>query len=206
MFNDTLYKQIFGIINCKSISPVLANLNMDYFESVSLPTMPVQLPLWLRYVDDAFSLWSSLQLIQDFVNRRKACLHLLNLLMSGRRTINDFFLILWYIVLSNNLDSQYLAKLLTQASIYIITRGTPNMLKKTYSSFFLLAYRLCDPQYILNENLHIKFTKKKLASLAKFIDCALSQNILQLFGPPRKLPVNLVNLCSRTTEHLRFYS
>ena len=39
------------------LSPVLAGLFMEYFESELLPTLPVAPPLWLRYVDDIFMIW-----------------------------------------------------------------------------------------------------------------------------------------------------
>ena len=39
------------------LSPVLANLYMEYYETELLPTISPQPLLWLRYVDDVIAMW-----------------------------------------------------------------------------------------------------------------------------------------------------
>ena len=41
-----------------SLSPVLANLYMEYFESCILPQIIPQGMKWYRYVDDIFTIWN----------------------------------------------------------------------------------------------------------------------------------------------------
>ena len=56
-FKDQYYRQKFGISMGSPLSPVLANLFMEYFETELLPTLSYQPPLWLRYVDDIILFW-----------------------------------------------------------------------------------------------------------------------------------------------------
>ena len=39
------------------LSPVMANIYMEYFEKLALGTAPLKPSMWLRYVDDTFVLW-----------------------------------------------------------------------------------------------------------------------------------------------------
>ena len=38
-----------------SVSPVIANIYMKYFESLAIPTSPTLIKGWFRYVDDVHS-------------------------------------------------------------------------------------------------------------------------------------------------------
>ena len=48
------------------LSPILANLYMEYFETEFLPDCNNQPLLWLRYIDDVFVIWSEDQNFPDF--------------------------------------------------------------------------------------------------------------------------------------------
>ena len=39
------------------LSPILANLYMEYFEEIALKSTEMVPSLWLRYVDDTFVIW-----------------------------------------------------------------------------------------------------------------------------------------------------
>ena len=56
-FNGQYFRQKFGVAMGSPLSPVLAGLYMEYYETELLPTLTVQPALWLRYVDDVFALW-----------------------------------------------------------------------------------------------------------------------------------------------------
>ena len=54
-----------------SLSPVLANIYMEYFEEMSLGSTSRKPSMWLRYVDDTFILWphqEDIQILLDHVN------------------------------------------------------------------------------------------------------------------------------------------
>ena len=37
------------------VSPVIANIYMEYFESLVISTLPILIKCWFRYVDDVHS-------------------------------------------------------------------------------------------------------------------------------------------------------
>ena len=46
------FEQLEGAAMGSPVSPVVANLYMEYFEEIALKTSPVQTKLWKRFVDD----------------------------------------------------------------------------------------------------------------------------------------------------------
>ena len=56
-FNGQYYSQTYGVAMGSSLSPVLANLYMEFFESKYLPRILPKGILWVRYVDDIFCAW-----------------------------------------------------------------------------------------------------------------------------------------------------
>ena len=56
-WDGDIYRQTFGVDMGSPLSPVLANLYMDYFETEILPNVTEMPPLWLRYMDDCFVIW-----------------------------------------------------------------------------------------------------------------------------------------------------
>jgi hypothetical protein len=56
VFNDKYYKQKFGMQMGNCLSPVLANVYMEYFESRLAHNIMPDNSYWFRYVDDVFSL------------------------------------------------------------------------------------------------------------------------------------------------------
>ena len=55
--NDSYYQQIDGMAMGSPLSPVMANIYMEHFETEALKSAPLEPSLWLRYVDDTFVLW-----------------------------------------------------------------------------------------------------------------------------------------------------
>ena len=52
MYNDVIYKQIFGCPMGSSLSPIIANIDMEEIEQTALTTYLKPQLLWVRYVDD----------------------------------------------------------------------------------------------------------------------------------------------------------
>ena len=49
------YKQLQGAVMGSPVSPVIANIYMEYFESLAIPSSPTLIKWWFRYVNDVHS-------------------------------------------------------------------------------------------------------------------------------------------------------
>ena len=58
-FQNELYRPKFGCAMRGNLSPVLANLYMEYSESVLLPQIKPADMIRYRYVDDIFTVWNN---------------------------------------------------------------------------------------------------------------------------------------------------
>ena len=67
-FQDQFYEQVKGVAMGSLVSPIVANLYMEYFEQKALSTAPTP-RLWQRYVDDTF-------VIQKVVNKNDFLQHI----------------------------------------------------------------------------------------------------------------------------------
>ena len=66
-----IYRQEEGLAMRSPLSPLLANVNMEYFEEMALGSTSLKPSMWLRYVDDTFILWphqEDVQILLDHVN------------------------------------------------------------------------------------------------------------------------------------------
>ena len=64
-FREQIYKQSFGAAMGSPVSPIVANLYMEYFELKAIESSPHKPRLWYRYVDDTFVIINK-QHINDF--------------------------------------------------------------------------------------------------------------------------------------------
>nr|XP_012143822.1 PREDICTED: uncharacterized protein LOC105662853 [Megachile rotundata] len=58
IFQDTYYEQVSGAAMGSPISPVVADIYMEYLENYILNNAPLKPSQWFRYVDDTFVVWS----------------------------------------------------------------------------------------------------------------------------------------------------
>ena len=57
LYDGLFYKQVDGAPMGSPLSPVVANLFMEYFEEMALASSSLKPKCWLRYVDDTFVVW-----------------------------------------------------------------------------------------------------------------------------------------------------
>ena len=56
-FGDNFYQQTEGAAMGSPLSPVVANIYMEYFENLAIKSTTKKPTIWLRYVDDTFVIW-----------------------------------------------------------------------------------------------------------------------------------------------------
>ena len=54
-FSKKFYKQLQGVAMGSPVSPVIVNIYMEYFESLTIATSPILVKWWFRYVDGVHS-------------------------------------------------------------------------------------------------------------------------------------------------------
>jgi len=69
-FNETIYKQIFGTPMGSPLSPIIAEIVMRDLEELALHSLPFEIPVYFRYVDDIF--------IATPYNKLEECLEVFN--------------------------------------------------------------------------------------------------------------------------------
>ena len=70
---DKFYAQDDGIPMGSPLSPVIANLYMEWFESHAINSATVKPKIWLRYVYDIFIIWNGTdRQLDSFLNHLKA--------------------------------------------------------------------------------------------------------------------------------------
>ena len=63
-----IYRQEEGLVMGSPLSPVLANIYMEYFEEMALGSISRKPSMWLRYVDGTFILWPHQENVQTLLN------------------------------------------------------------------------------------------------------------------------------------------
>ena len=65
-FQDQFYEQVEGVAMGSSVSPIIANLYMEYLEQKAFSTAPQPPRFWCRFVDDTFVIHKEVNK-QDFL-------------------------------------------------------------------------------------------------------------------------------------------
>ena len=70
-FQNKIYKQLQGAVIDSPVSPVIANIYMEYFEKLALrPHYPIPIHWWKRYVDGIICITKKVHvnIIFDYIN------------------------------------------------------------------------------------------------------------------------------------------
>ena len=78
-FGESFYEQVEGAGMGSPLSPIVANIFMEDFETRALDTSPKKSKMWHRYVDDVFIIWTNFdRLLEEFhqhLNRQNPSIH-----------------------------------------------------------------------------------------------------------------------------------
>ena len=152
MFNDVFYEQCFGMAMGGPLSPLLANIYMEFFERDILSRVLPKDVIWYRYIDDIICIWPSNLDESDFLNimnnlvpsikftvevEKEKKLPFLD--MNIYRTPNGFRYSVYRKPTSNN------------NFIHLYSGHNISVKRSVFNSLFLRAYRVCSPEFLDSE-------------------------------------------------------
>ena len=193
-FRDQHYRQITGLPMGSSLSPVLANIYMEFFETELMKDIPMDLipVLWLRYVDDVFCIYEDMSKLEHFLEllngirpsiqftyelsrTDKVARNLPDLPDNVIETIPFLELNVMRLVNGNFTFSIYRKPCHAGNFIHAFSYQPRSHKSSVIRSQFLRAYRFCDTQFLKNEVHTIKQSFLVLGYTSKFIEeCRLS--------------------------------
>ena len=152
-FNNEFYNQIYGLPMGSPISPVLANIYMEFLESRLLPTVSGSIIEWCRFVDDVYAIVPDtlnidefLVKLNDFNPNIKFTLEIEN---NGELPFLDVLLIRNS---SQHLDFKvYRKPTHSNSYIHAFSKHSSKIKLATISNIFLRAYNICSSMYIDDE-------------------------------------------------------
>ena len=170
-FENNFYRQKFGIAMGSPLSPVLANLYMEFFESTLLPTLAVQPKLWLRYVDDIFALIDLDMDHNDVLNNLNILSPTIKftceLEVDGKLPFLDCLVVNHSSCFRFDI---YRKPTYAGSHLHYFSWHPESVKRSVIFSFMLRAYRICDHIYLDNEINKLYAIFKKLGYPKHFVD------------------------------------
>ena len=199
-FNNKFYKQIFGAGMGSSLSPIVANIYMEFYESQLLPNIPLfhSIHSWFRYVDDILAIVPNNFPILPFLT------HMNDLIPSIKFTyelqINNIISFLDLSIVqnnNNNLTFKIFRKPTTKNQSLHAFSDHPDYIKKNIIlNSFTRSLTLTDPIYIDDELTLIFQMFLDLGYTHYFIQKQYHKARQRIYEnyipPPRETPSNII--------------
>ena len=186
MFNDQYFMQTFGVAMGSALSPVLANLYMEYFESELLPAIDLKPLLWLRYVEDVCALWPNDWCLNEFLRK------LNDLAPSIEFTVEEesYGVLPFLDTVVHRKSTGFMFSIFrkpTNSGMYLhfFSLQPLHVKKAVVFSAFLRALRICDPCFIDEEFSYIRVSFRRLGYPDVVISRALSDAKRRVYVGPR---------------------
>ena len=172
-FNNKFYLQMTGLPMGNPLSPILANIFLEFYERDKLSTiLDINTITWLRYVDDVFAV------VPNTTNFD----HLLEQINSLHSSIqftfelehNNSLPFLDTLVIKDLINSRFIFQVYrkpTHSNAYIHSFSHHSLQVKmgTIVNIFLRAYNICSPQFLNDEINYIFDVFKSLAYSINYI-------------------------------------
>ena len=187
-FNGQYYSQTYGVAMGSSLSPVLANLYMEFFESELMPTLPLRPSFYCRFVDDIFAVWP---------HEREAFPGFLDALNGLSPSIR--FKVEWenegklpfLDALVHSREGRYMFSVYRKpmhSGMYInfFSHHALQVKRSVASGLFLRALKTCDPEFLEAELDHVFASFTRLAYPRHVLEEALSRARRTFYSGPSR--------------------
>ena len=136
-----------------NLSPVLANLYMEYFESILLPIIKPADMFWFRYVDDIFTVWDDKWgSFDEFLIKLNSLAHSIKFKVEWEVEGKLPFLDILVIRKPDHLSFSVFRKPThTGSYLHFFSHHSDKIKYSVASGLFLRALRICSPQYLDTE-------------------------------------------------------
>ena len=185
VFEDTYFKQIFGLAMGNPLSPVLASIFLEHVEEELIPTFSGVRPhLWLRYVDDVLSLVPKEFDLHSFVSFINSLYPTLKFSFELETCDSIPFLdVLIKKVCSTLRFSVYRKSTHSNSYVHFFSFHPLLMKMNVAQGQFLRALRICSPEYLEDELDFIFRSFSKLAYPRDVLNKALGKAKSTYFRP-----------------------
>ena len=163
------------------LSPILANLCMEFIESEILENCPPQIKpvIWLRYVDDIFIIFQgSEEHFMEFFRYVNSIVP--SIQFTVEHEIDHKLPFLDVLVMHDPITHKFKFTVYRKPTnkenyIHFYSFHSPQVKSNIIVNFVIRAYRICDPEFIDGEMDHIRCTFRKLCYPEFFIEKAISR-------------------------------
>ena len=188
-FNGEGFKQKFGVAMGSPLSPILANLCMEFLETEILENCPPSIKpiMWVRYVDDIFLVYKGNDdQFQEFLNYVNSFLP--SIQFTVEKEVDNKLAFLDVLVSHDPISHSFHFSVFrkpTNAENYIhfFSFHSPQIKSNIIINFVIRAYRICDPQYLDDEMSHIRRLFSRLCYPQHFIEKAISKAKRKIYNP-----------------------
>ena len=188
-FNGSFYNMKTGLAMGNPLSPVLANIYMEYFESVLLRGAFNRKLIWFRYIDDIICLWPDLEDLNRFFNIINGLVPSIKFTMEMEVDGCIPFLDVLIHRCENNFKFEVYRKPTSNDSfIHYYSDHHASVKQSVFLSMFLRALRVVSPEYFDIEINKILNIGTKLCYPSDFLDSCYKKakkSFYRIESPPK---------------------
>ena len=197
-FEGQVYKQRFGVAMGSPLSPILANLCLEFIEEYYIKLLPdnIKPVFWVRYVDDIFIIY------QHDVEAFNSLLNEINNIVptikfTVEEEVNGQLPFLDVMVIHNKQSNSFAFKVYrkpTNAENYIhyYSNHARHVKRNIVTNMFMRALKICDPSYLEEEFNHIRQAFKRLGYPEPFLRECLSKAKQNYYIPRNPISKNKI--------------
>ena len=200
--NDKYFKQTFGFAMGNCLSPILANLYMEFFETRILPQICDFPLIWYRYVDDIIVLWPMDKDPMNFLEKLNKLIESISFKIEIENNYSLPFLDTLIIRTNGQLKFDiYRKPTAVDSYIHYFSNHHVSVKKSVFVGMFLRAFRICDPEYFDTEIKRIFDIGRKLCYPLTFLESCFNKTKRRFYEGSQRDSIVLVNILSLPFRH-----